>query len=189
MEPKSKKLHDIHCLDVVAIKTPTHKATKRFIENNAFQAAPYVLHSMDVIAMDLAGTRLRQLDVSYLKKTGDHYNWQIDLDEVLRGFSFEALVLTGLDRRILWTSHGFESMTGYTSKEVLGRKPSLLQGLRTDPKKVELFKLNLTSKKTFEIQLTNYRKSGQAYECLVKIHPIFNKERDLTHFLALERKI
>ncbi|EOZ97185.1 two-component hybrid sensor and regulator [Indibacter alkaliphilus LW1] len=189
MEPKSKKLHDIHCLDVVTIKTPTHKATKRFIENNAFQAAPYVLHSMDVIAMDLAGTRSRQLDVSYLKKVGDQYNWQIDLDEALRGFPFEALVLTGLDRRILWTSHGFESMTGYTSQEILGRKPSLLQGPGTDPKKIEQLKLNLKSSKTFQVQLTNYRKSGQAYECLVQIHPIFNKERDLTHFLALEREI
>lgn len=189
MEPKSKKLHDIHCLDVVGIKNPSQTAINRIIGIKTFQAAPYTLHSMDVIAMDLAGTRLRQLDVSYLKKTGDHYNWQIDLDEVLRGFSFEALVLTGLDRRILWTSHGFESMTGYTSKEVLGRKPSLLQGLRTDPKKVELFKLNLTSKKTFEIQLTNYRKSGQAYECLVQIHPIFNQVQELTHFLALEREV
>ncbi|MBW3470269.1 PAS domain-containing protein [Arthrospiribacter ruber] len=189
MEPKNKKLHDIHCLDVVGIKNPSLAAIKKFIEIKNFQAAPYVLHSMDVIAMDLAGTRLRQLDVSYLKKIGDQYNWQIDLDEVLRGFPFEALVLTGLDRRILWTSHGFESMTGYTSNELLGRKPSLLQGAGTDPKKIDQLKLNLKSSETFEIQLTNYRKSGQAYECLVQIHPIFNQVQELTHFLALEREV
>lgn len=189
MEPKNKKLHDIHCLDVVGIKNPSQAAIKRFIEIKTFHAAPYVLHSMDVIAMDLAGTRLRQLDVSFLKKIGDQYNWQIDLDEVLRGFPFEALVLTGLDRRILWASHGFEYMTGYKPAEVIGRKPSLLQGPKTDPKKIELFKLNLKSNKTFKVQLTNYRKSGQAYECLVQIHPLFNKELDLTHFLALEREL
>ena len=35
----------------------------------------------------------------------------------------------------------------------------------------------------------NYRKSGDAYLCCVKIYPLFNKDRELVNYIAFENEI
>ena len=97
-----------------------------------------------------------------------------------------AIVLTDAQRRILWVNEVFESMTGYTLTEVLHRKPSMLQGERSDSRIVEEMRYCLEHGLPFKNEITNYRKNGEQYQCRLIVHPIRNTEGEITNFIAFE---
>ena len=99
-----------------------------------------------------------------------------------------AVVLTDAQRRILWVNSYFYEMTGYMLGEVLGQKPSILQGKNTQPDVVCKMRKNFEAEnpKSLKVEIINYRKNGEEYPCRVVIHPIFNIGKKLTNFLAFE---
>jgi PAS domain S-box-containing protein len=102
---------------------------------------------------------------------------------------YGALVLTDIDRRILWASSGFHSMTGYTVAESVGKSPVFLQGEKTDKKTLEWLHSNLVQFKSVTADLVNYRKNGAAYICKIYIEPVFNYEQQVVNFLAFEKEL
>ncbi|WP_157972116.1 PAS domain-containing protein [Pleomorphovibrio marinus] len=136
--------------------------------------------------MSRAIDKLKYEDKLTLEKFSKKFSWWADIPSILSN-PYEALVLTDIYRNIIWVGSGFEAMTGYTANEALGLKPTFLQGHKTTKDSIDLFRENLQKKEEFEIQLTNHRKEGRDYECLVHIFPLKNKSNKYTHFLALER--
>jgi PAS domain S-box-containing protein len=97
-----------------------------------------------------------------------------------------AVILTDASRQILWVNEDFTSITGYSLAEVIGKKPSLLQGAGTEKETIIRIRKALESQVPVKGELTNYRKNGEAYCCKLVIHPIFNHEQELTNFIAFE---
>lgn len=98
-----------------------------------------------------------------------------------------AVILTDAQRRILWVNSGFTILTGYNLQEVIGRKPGrLLQGADTDPADVAHIRQALEAEISFQHEILNYRKNGEAYRCRLVIHPIFDTQRQLCNFIAFE---
>lgn len=97
-----------------------------------------------------------------------------------------AIIVTDADRRILWVNEDFTIITGYSLPEVLGKKPSLLQGPKSEKEVVRRIRKSLESQVSFKDTITNYRKNGEEYPCKLLIHPIFNEEKTLTNFIAFE---
>ena len=97
-----------------------------------------------------------------------------------------AVVLTDADRHILWVNDGFQEMTGYSLPEVVGKKPSFLQGRNTDQRTIARLRHRLSQGEPFKEQVVNYRKDGTEYVCVLAIHPIHNKQGNLTNFIAFE---
>jgi PAS domain S-box-containing protein len=102
---------------------------------------------------------------------------------------YDALVLTGSDRRIVWASKGFETMTGFTRDFARGKKPVFLQGRNTSELTLAEMRVNLTKGVRFSVTIANYRKSGEEYQCHISVIPIFDSHQKLTHFLALEKEV
>jgi PAS domain S-box-containing protein len=100
-----------------------------------------------------------------------------------------TLVLTDLSKSILWTSHSFMALTGYTMTEVLGKTPSLLQGKDTNMALMRTVGERLKRAKSVDITTRNHRKSGESYLCKIMINPMRNSEGELTHFLAVEHEV
>ena len=96
------------------------------------------------------------------------------------------MVLTNATRKIEWVSQGFEEMMGYNQDEVLGKKPSILQGEETSSDEVSRIRGLLDDGKRVSSKLVNYRKNGERYICAVDILPIFNNKAELVHFLGIE---
>jgi PAS domain S-box-containing protein len=96
------------------------------------------------------------------------------------------LVLTNLEKTILWTSRSFLVMTGYKPIEILGKTPQFLQGPGTDPITLRFIREQLNENQRVEAELVNYRSNGEHYLCHLKIEPIFNEQGEVTHFLAVE---
>ncbi len=97
-----------------------------------------------------------------------------------------AVVLTDANRCIQWVNHDFTLMTGYSLQDVLGKKPSILQGEKTNPEDVKRLRSNLDAKQAFKDSILNYTKTGEEYQCNFVIHPVYNDYGVLTNFLAFE---
>ena len=97
-----------------------------------------------------------------------------------------AVILTDDQRRIRWVNEDFTHITGYTLPEVIGKKPSLLQGPETEKETVRRMRRSLEAKVPFKDSVTNYRKNGEKYECKLVIHPVFDEHQNLSNFVAFE---
>jgi PAS domain S-box-containing protein len=97
-----------------------------------------------------------------------------------------AVILTDAERRILWVNDDFTVITGYAFEEVVGKKPSILQGKNTEKTAVERIRRGLEKQSSFKAEITNYRKDGEEYICKLVIHPIFDFKDQLTNFIAFE---
>lgn len=97
-----------------------------------------------------------------------------------------GVVLTDKDRKIQWVNHDFETMTGYSLSELLGKKPSVLQGKDTDVTVVKKLRTLLDSQEVIKDEILNYKKDGSPYHCKFVIHPIFDKDNELINYIAFE---
>jgi PAS domain S-box-containing protein len=100
----------------------------------------------------------------------------------------KAILITNKDRIVEYVNEPFLQMVGYRHRDVIGRKPSFLQGALTTPESVRYMRQKLSEEVGFQTDIINYRKNGEAYLCRVAITPIFS-ENKLTHFIAIEEEI
>jgi PAS domain S-box-containing protein len=98
-----------------------------------------------------------------------------------------AVILTDPNQRIIWVNEDFTAITGYSLGEAIGRVPGkILQGPKTDQAARDRIRKAIQSRVPYKDQLINYHKNGKPYTCKLVIHPIFNKNQELTNFIAFE---
>lgn len=97
-----------------------------------------------------------------------------------------AVILTDEKRKIIWVNEDFSHITGYSITEVIGKKPSILQGPRSEKSAIQRIRRGLEQLVPLKDEITNYRKNGEEYLCKLVIYPIFNEEQELIHFIAFE---
>ncbi len=97
-----------------------------------------------------------------------------------------AVIVTDSQRRIIWVNEDFTHITGYALSEVLGKKPNILQGAKSEQEVIRRIRKGLEDQMPIKDTITNYRKNGEEYPCKLVIHPIFDTERTLTNFIAFE---
>jgi PAS domain S-box-containing protein len=151
-------------------------------------------HPVPLFCWDIYSEYLQKLfnhleDKSFLegflkKKT---YSKKEDLLNSLK--KYDAIILTDVDRRIKWASHGFVTMTGYSISEVIDKKPTLLQGKKTDPKTLEFIRQKVKRYESVKASLINYKKTGVEYTCEIYIEPVFDKKNHHKGFIAFEKEV
>src|SRR5690606_5107526 len=74
--------------------------------------------------------------------------------------------------RIIYVNEAFTKMTGYTSKEVIGKTPRILQGPNSD--RTELARLGkaLRNWESCEITVVNYKKNGEEFWINMSVTPV-----------------
>ncbi len=98
-----------------------------------------------------------------------------------------AVILTDPQQRIIWVNDDFTAITGYSLGEAIGRIPGkILQGPKTEPEVIERIRKTIQQRIPWRDQLTNYRKNGEPYSCKLVIHPVFDRNQELTNFIAFE---
>ena len=91
--------------------------------------------------------------------------------------------------RIVYVNNAFEKVTGYSSKEVLGKTPRILLGPKTS--KAALKRIHDALKKWQPIreELLNYKKNGDEVWISLTIFPIVNESGWFTHWISIQRNI
>ncbi len=95
----------------------------------------------------------------------------------------------GPGQKIVYVNEAFNKMTGYTVEEVIGKTPRILQGPNTDRKELSRIKEALKKHESIEVEIVNYRKSGEEYWVNFTIVPVTDKDGILTNFVAIQRDV
>nr|AHZ63874.1 phototropin [Lycopodium deuterodensum] len=114
-----------------------------------------------------------------------------DLKDALSTFqqTFVVSDATKPDFPILYASAGFFDMTGYSSKEVIGRNCRFLQGARTDSADVANIREALSAGGSYCGRLLNYKKDGTPFWNLLTISPIKDDNGKILKFIGMQVEV
>jgi diguanylate cyclase (GGDEF)-like protein/PAS domain S-box-containing protein len=100
-----------------------------------------------------------------------------------------SVAITNLDACLEYVNPRFTEVTGYTSAEVLGQNPRMLQSGIT-PKETHLAMWDmLTHGHTWKGELVNKRKNGELYWEEAQIAPVKDAHGMVTHYVAVKADI
>ncbi|MCI00598.1 phototropin-2-like, partial [Trifolium medium] len=88
------------------------------------------------------------------------------------------------DCPILYASSGFFTMTGYSSKEVIGRNCRFLQGPETDMNEVAKIRDATKNGRSYCGRLLNYKKNGTPFWNLLTVTPIKDDRGNTIKFIG-----
>lgn len=102
----------------------------------------------------------------------------------------EALIVTDKNCHIQWVNPAFTAMSGFSLREVKGRKPSaILQGKLTDPESVQRMRDAIHSHKPWTEEVVNYKKDGTPYWVSISISPVLDGNLQARCFVAVSHEI
>ncbi len=91
--------------------------------------------------------------------------------------------------QVVYVNEAFTKMTGYLPEDIIGKTPRILQGEKTDRKKLNQIRQALENCSSLRIELINYRKDGSEFWVELMIVPIMNSEGCYTHRVSVQRDI
>lgn len=97
-----------------------------------------------------------------------------------------TIVITNTDAKIEYVNPYFTDLTGYTSEEVIGQNPRILQSGRTAPEEYKEMWDTISAGKVWRGEFCNRKKSGELYWEDVSISSVESPEGITTHFVAVK---
>ena len=91
------------------------------------------------------------------------------------------------DQIITYANAAFIEMTGYSLEEIIGKNPRIFGGAKTDKEELAKIKKAIANSHECEIEVINYKKSGEEFWVNMSISPVFNEFKKATHFIAIEK--
>ncbi|PRY65827.1 PAS domain S-box-containing protein/diguanylate cyclase (GGDEF)-like protein [Vreelandella songnenensis] len=91
--------------------------------------------------------------------------------------------------RIVYCNPAFLTTTGYTSAEVIGQTPRILQCDDTSRTTLDLIRKALSSWQPIEVELINTRRDGSQFWVELSIVPVANEKGWFTHWVSVQRDI
>lgn len=101
----------------------------------------------------------------------------------------EPIFITDCQAVIVFVNRAFESLTGYSADEVLGRTPKLLRSGAHDQSFYRALNASLQSGESFRITITNRRKNGELYHAEQSIAPLHGEDGQISHFVSISKDI
>ncbi|XP_043709522.1 phototropin-2-like isoform X2 [Telopea speciosissima] len=93
------------------------------------------------------------------------------------------------DCPIVYASAGFFTMTGYSTKEVIGRNCRFLQGPDTNQNEVVKIREAVRTGKSYSGRLLNYKKNGTPFWNLLTITPIKDDTGKVIKFIGMQVEV
>ncbi|KAL2927803.1 Phototropin-1 [Bienertia sinuspersici] len=114
-----------------------------------------------------------------------------DLKDALSTFqqTFVVSDASKADYPILYASEGFFKMTGYNSREVIGRNCRFLQGAETDSQELEKIREALGKGNNYCGRLLNYKKDGTPFWNLLTIAPIKDETGKVLKYIGMQVEV
>ena len=89
--------------------------------------------------------------------------------------------------QIVYANPAFSQMTGYTTKEILGKTPSILEGEKIDQKVLDKIHTARQNFQPVRVEGINYTKYGRRFWAEVNIFPVADKTGRFTHWVSVGR--
>lgn len=107
----------------------------------------------------------------------------------------DAVVITDTDisknklPNIIFVNPAFQKMTGYKSKDVIGKSPLLFMGSKSNPIELQKLEHSIQTVKECIVETISYKKSGEEYWTNFSMIPVHNKDGEHTHWISIQRDI
>jgi methyl-accepting chemotaxis protein len=101
-----------------------------------------------------------------------------------------AVIITDANQKIEYVNPGFIKMTGYSSAEAIGKKPSdFLQGALTDKETKRQIREAINAGQPSYFEILNYTKTGEMYWVSLAINPIKGADGKVERFISIQANI
>ncbi len=97
--------------------------------------------------------------------------------------------MTAADNPLIYVNAAFESASGYSAAEVVGRNCRFLQGPATDPDTVRGIQEALAAGRDHVAVLRNYRKDGSTWWNELRLSPVRSPGGQLTHYFGFQNDV
>jgi two-component system, cell cycle sensor histidine kinase and response regulator CckA len=101
----------------------------------------------------------------------------------------EVVVVTDRDGRIEYANQAFETVTGYSRADVVGKNASINKSGKHDQKFYDQLWETILSGRTWKGQLKNRKSDGTIYDEEATISPVFDRDGFISHFVAVKRNV
>ena len=126
-------------------------------------------------------------DRNALVKLSKESQWNQTFDFRYQLFQLQKTILvTTPTQEIVYASSSLYAMNGYLPAEIIGQTPRIFQGKETREETRAYVRTAIKNIQPFETTITNYRKDGSLYNCHIYSVPLFNRNKQLLHFIAFE---
>ena len=118
-----------------------------------------------------------------------HAEASLNLQSEALNAAANSIVITNKDGIIQWVNPAFTKLTGYSSEEVIGKNPRLLNsGVQSDAFFQELWDTILAGQ-VWRGELVNKRKDGSLYTEEETITPLIDSTGTITNFISIKQDI
>jgi two-component system NtrC family sensor kinase len=93
------------------------------------------------------------------------------------------------DLPLIYINESFETISGYSADEVLGRNCRFLQRDDRDQPAVQILRDAIRKRESCKVILRNYRKDGTLFWNELFMSPIFDESGELTHFVGIQTDV
>ena len=103
--------------------------------------------------------------------------------------SAESIIITDRDAWITYVNHAFERISGYPSREAIGRNPRFLKSGTQSATFFDAMWAALTNGLPWVADMTNRRKDGSLYHLTSVLSPIRAEDNSITGYVAVARDV
>ena len=101
----------------------------------------------------------------------------------------DSIIITDRNGVVEYVNPAFESQSGFTREEAIGKKPNIIKSSKHPSSFYEKLWKTITDKKTYRNNIVNKHKNGKLFYEYKTITPIKNKDGEITHFVATGKDI
>ena len=99
--------------------------------------------------------------------------------------AINGIIITNKHNKITYANQAFLDISGYSLEELIGKNPSINQsGRHQSPYYTSLWK-DLSQNGNWKNTITNKRKDGSLYTCLISINAIYDENKELLYHAAI----
>lgn len=100
-----------------------------------------------------------------------------------------SIIITDTNGRIEYVNPGFTRLTGFTSSEAVGEKPSILKPEDNQPEEYKRLWETINSGGEWRGEFRSRKKDGKLYWASASVFPITDGEGVITHFISFQEDI
>lgn len=90
------------------------------------------------------------------------------------------------DNPIVYANRAFETITGYSPEEIIGRNCRFLQGTDRDQPAVARMRDAIANHQAIQVTLRNYRKNGELFYNNCSIQPLTDQRGHVIYYLGIQ---
>ena len=93
------------------------------------------------------------------------------------------------DMPLVYVNKAFETVTGYSQEETIGKNCRFLQGTDRDQEDLPRLREAIRNHQPVEVTLRNYRKNGELFYNHLALTPLFDPNGKLLYYLGVQYDI